>query len=105
MAVINNLARIIRSKNAGPFETTIDIIFNDTETFWKVKNSNTLTPELICSIYNIPREKLLAFVWFDKANAFKATIVRQTVSGSFGERDTYGTQYAAPLVFLDLPIE
>lgn len=104
MTTLNDLAKIIRSKNSGPFELTFDVIFNDEETYRKVKESGFLTPELICSLYKIQPDQLVTFVWFDVANAFKATIIRPRDSGSYGERDTYGAQQSAPLTLLKVPV-
>ena len=39
MATIGELAKLVRSKNAGPFVMTIDIMFADEETYNKVKKS------------------------------------------------------------------
>jgi len=44
---IIDLASVIRSKNAGPFELTFDIIFKDKETYEKVKKTKVITKELI----------------------------------------------------------
>jgi len=104
MPTLNDLTSIIRSKNSGPFELTFDVIFNDTETYLKVRDSGVLTEQKFCRLYNIEPDKLVTFVWFDAANAFKATIIRPKDSGSFGERDTYGAQQAAPLTSLEITL-
>jgi hypothetical protein len=104
MPTLNDVSSIIRSKNSGPFELTFDVIFNDTETYIKIRDSGFLTEERFCQLYSIERDKLVTFVWFDAANAFKATIIRPRDSGSFGERDTYGAQQAAPLSLLEIPL-
>jgi len=104
MTTLNDLTKIIRSKNSGPFELTFDVIFNDEETYRKVRDSGLLTEERLCQLYNIQIDQLVAFVWFDVANAFKATIIRPQDSGSYGERDTYGAQQSAPLTLLEIPI-
>lgn len=103
MRKITDLAKVIRSKNAGPFELTLDIMFNDAETYDKVKASEVITKEKIAELYDIPIEKITTFVWFDKANAVKATILRDRVSGSMGDRDVYGAQQHAPLLSLEFP--
>ncbi|GAI57888.1 unnamed protein product, partial [marine sediment metagenome] len=92
---IIDLVKIIRSKNAGPFELTFDIIFKDKETYEKVKKTKVITKELIAKLYHVPIEKVLYFVEFDPANAIKATIVRPVDSGSIGETDVYGAQQHA----------
>jgi hypothetical protein len=56
MAKLGELARLIRSKNAGPFELTFDIMFDNQETFQRVKKSNALSREVIGAIYRVPLE-------------------------------------------------
>jgi len=102
---IIDLVKVIRSKNAGPFELTFDIIFKDKETYEKVKKAKVITKELIAKVYHIPIEKVLHFVEFDSANAIKATIVRPVGSGSIEETDVYGAQQHAPLLDIKISYE
>ncbi len=102
---IVDIADVIRSKNAGPFELTFDIIFKNKEYYEKVKKSKIITKELIAELYQIPVDKVLYFVEFDPANAIKATIVRPVDSGSIGETDVYGAQQHAPLLGIKIPME
>jgi len=97
------LAAVVRSKNAGPFELTLDVVFNDAETFQKAKNSGVITSEIIARLYGISQEKMLTFVWFDTANALKVTMLRNRPSGKMGDRDVYGAQQHAPLLTLEFP--
>lgn len=100
---ITRLARVIRSKNAGPYELTLDIIFNDAETYRRVKAKRLINKALIAGLYHIPEEQVLTLVEFDPANAVKATIVRPRPCGDVGETDVYGAQQHAPLLELELP--
>ncbi len=43
---IVSLAQVIRSKNAGPYELVLDILFKTKENYERVKSSGQLTPEL-----------------------------------------------------------
>lgn len=95
---LKDIANVIRSKNAGPFELTLDVLLKDAETFEKVKNTNIINQEVIAKLYRIPAEDVLSIVYFPNANAIKATIVRPLPSGAMGERDVYGAQQHAPLV-------
>ncbi len=103
MTKLIDMARVIRSKNSGPFQLTFDVIFNNAEICHKAKKSGVLTPDSFAKLFNISTNQITTFVWFDVANAFKATIIRPRDSGSFGERDTYGAQQAAPLIDLEFP--
>ena len=100
---LTELARVIRSKNAGPFELTFDIIFSAAETYERVKQSGIFSPELVAELYRIPVEKVLNFCFFDQALAIKATIARAISSGSTGDSDVFGAQQHAPLLEIEIP--
>ncbi|NPV44758.1 MAG: DUF4387 domain-containing protein [Firmicutes bacterium] len=105
MVPLKDIAKVIRSKNAGPFEMTLDIIFKNKEDYEKVKASGVITKELIAGLYNLPAEKVLAFVYFDAANAIKATLPRQRPQGSIGETDMHAAQQHVPLMNIMVPWE
>ncbi|KKP06989.1 hypothetical protein THAR02_00868 [Trichoderma harzianum] len=104
---IGEAAKVIRSKNAGPYEITFDIIFNDKETYDRVKNSGLLRPELIAELYDLSVDNIVYCGFFDQALAFKATIPRMrdgqpAISGGFMEDDVHGSQKYLPLMNLKL---
>ena len=100
---ITELAHIIRSKNAGPFELTLDIIFKNKENYEKVKARDIINKSLIAKLYNITEDKILEFVYFDSANAIKATLVRPRPQASFGETDMHCAQQHVPLLTIEVP--
>jgi len=81
---LSELAKTVRSKNAGVDLITFDIIFNDRATYERVKRSRILTRESVCALYRLPPERIADFVEFDPANAIKFTIYRLRPSGSPG---------------------
>ena len=99
---LKNLAKTIRSKNAGVNKITFDIIFNDAESYRRVKASGALTRESVAALYRIPPERISDCVEYDPGLAIKFTIYRLVPSGSAGDADIFGAQQYAPL--LDLPI-
>jgi Domain of unknown function (DUF4387) len=103
MALIKDLAKVCKSKNAGPFELTIDIVFDNAEVFHRVKATGVLKPDLFARLYNVPPETVL-FTPYDAAFAFKATLPRLVPAGNFGDTDVYGCQQHAPLLDVDLPV-
>jgi hypothetical protein len=103
MPLIRALAKVCKSKNAGPFELTIDVVFEDAETFRRVKATGVLSPALFARLYNVPEQHVL-FTPYDAAYAFKATLPRLVPAGEFGDTDVYGCQQHAPLLDVDLPI-
>lgn len=103
MALIKDLAKVCKSKNAGPFELTVDVVFDSAETFRQVKATGVLGPALFARLYNVPENQVL-FTPYDAAFAFKATFPRLVPAGDFGDTDVYGCQQHAPLLDVDLPI-
>lgn len=98
-----SLASVIRSKNAGPYELTFDVMFPDEQTYNQVKQSNVLTAETVSRLYSIPVDEVYVSLWWEPALAYKATIRRPTVSASLGEADTHGSAQHVPLMYLQIP--
>lgn len=103
MATIRQLASVVRSKNAGPFMTTFDILFKDKEAYQMVKNSRVITKELIANLYSIPIERVYGVYFVDEAMGIKASIYNDVASGDFDCRDIYGMNQHAPLLDLEIP--
>jgi hypothetical protein len=103
MTLIRDLAKVCKSKNAGPFELTIDVVFGDAETFARVQATGVLCPALFARLYHVPEQHVL-FTPYEAALAFKATLPRLVPAGDFGDTDVYGCQQHAPLLDVDLPI-
>ncbi len=95
-----DIARVIRSKNSGPFELTLDIMFKDKEIYELFKARNLINPELIATLYGVTPEEVLSVVYFEPAQAIKATLKRMLPSGAPGDRDIYGAQQHGPLLDL-----
>ena len=94
------IADIIRSKNAGPFRITMDILFKDRETFLRVQRSGSISPQAIATAYRIPVSAISSFFEVEMANAIKVTLKRPRPQGVVGDGDTYGCQQHAPLLNL-----
>jgi len=95
---LKDIANVIRSKNAGPFELTLDVMLKDQEAFDMMRKADVINKATIAKLYRIPEADVLSIVYFPNAKAIKATIVRPLPSGALGERDVYGAQQHAPLV-------
>lgn len=98
-----DLAKTIRSKNAGTDKITFDIIFRERETYELVKRSGALTRESVCEVLRVNPARLTDFVEYDPAYAIKFTILRERPSGSAGDGDIFGAQQYAP--FLDVEVD
>lgn len=99
------LAKTIRSKNAGTDKITFDIIFRERKNYELIKRSKVLTKRTVARLFNIPEERISDFVEFDPAFAVKFTIFRTHPSGSPGETDVFGCQQYPPLLDLEVPVE
>ena len=101
---LHELAKTIRSKNAGVDRITFDVIFRDRRTYDAVRRSGALSREAVLALYGIPEARLTDFVEFDPANAIKFTIARLRPSGSPGDSDIFGAQQYAPLLDIEVAI-
>lgn len=98
-----DLAKTIRSKNAGTDKITFDVIFREKDTYEMVKRAKALTPQSVCAVLNVDPARLTDFVEYDPAYAIKFTILRLRPSGSAGDGDIFGAQQYAP--FLDVEVD
>ena len=73
---LSTLAKVIRSKNAGPFELTFDIMFDDVAKYEHVKRSGLISAARIAEAYRIRVDDVLVCRPYDAAVAFKITIKR-----------------------------
>jgi hypothetical protein len=99
------LAKTIRSKNAGTDKITFDIIFREKENYDLVKKSGALTKAAIAKLYGISEDRISDFLEFDPAYAIKFTIYRERYSGSPGDGDIFGCQQYPPLLGIEVPVE
>ncbi|MGB6117301.1 MAG: DUF4387 domain-containing protein [Mesorhizobium sp.] len=102
MTRIGELAKICKSKNAGPFDLTVDVVFEDRPTFDRVAASGVLNVELFARLYKVPAEHVL-LTPYPAGLAFKATFPRAVPSGDIGDTDVYGSQQHAPLLDVEIP--
>lgn len=102
MARLRDLAKLIRSKNAGPFLLTFDIMFENREVYEKVRDSGVINKEMISALYATAVDDV-HLVNYDAAYAIKFTIPRPAFQGEIEDRDVFGGQQYGPLVDLNVP--
>lgn len=95
---LEDLASIIRSKNAGPFRITFDILFRDNSAYRRMRESGVLSRKTIAQAYRISESDIISIYEVDMANAFKITIARSVTQGDVGDSDVYGAQQHVPLM-------
>ncbi|KAH9898810.1 hypothetical protein F4778DRAFT_782914 [Xylariomycetidae sp. FL2044] len=94
---LSDLCSILRSKNAGPFEITIDALFATEADYRRVKTSTLLSRANVARALAVAEADIIWMGFFDPARAFKVTIPRvrggRTKSaGGFMEDDVHGSQ-------------
>jgi hypothetical protein len=91
--------KLIRSKNAGPFELTFDIMFKDRQGYDRVLKGRVLSPETIARVYGVRTDEV-RFFEIDQILTVKFSIPRKVFSGDVRDTDVYGGQFHGPLVCL-----
>jgi len=97
-----DLAKVIRSKNAGALTLTLDVMFNEFAEYERVANSGVLQPALIATLYAVAPSDV-QIINYPVANAIKITLPRTIPSGHPGDGDVYGAQQHAPLLDINIP--
>ncbi len=102
MPKLVQLAKVLRSKNAGPLYLTLDIMFDEEPVYQRVIRSGKLNKKLVSQLYHVNEEDV-SVIDYPAAYSVKITVPRRTISGNIGDTDIYGAQQHAPL--LDVEIE
>jgi hypothetical protein len=102
---LQDAARVVRSKNAGPFELTLDVFFQSAELFHRVRDLGAINPVSVARRYRLPSSEAVKIYWFEPASALKITLPRWTVSGGLGDRDVFGAQQHVPLMEWEFEFE
>jgi hypothetical protein len=98
---LTDIARVVRSKNAGPTTLTLDLMFNDEAGYRQARQSAALTPAAIAALYGLEPSQV-EVIPYPPAQAIKIVMDRKVVAGTPGDRDVYGAQQHGPLLAVDL---
>ena len=101
MTKLSELAKLIRSKNAGPFQLTIDIMFEDGTSYERVLAGGAISAERFAAIYGVDVERVHV-IPYPAAHSIKVTFPRPVISGDDGDGDMMGGQQYGPLVDLEV---
>ncbi|MGB3482721.1 MAG: DUF4387 domain-containing protein [Mycobacterium sp.] len=101
MPKVSDVCRHVRSKVAGPFWVTIDLMFDGQDNYDRYVGSPELTAESIGSIYAIdPRTVMLYPI--PALKVLKISYPRLTPQGGVEERDLHSGQQYAYLLDVEL---
>ena len=98
---LQNLAQVVRSKNAGPRRITLDVIFRSDVDYQRAAQSEALTAEKISPLYGVAVDAV-AVINYPLGRAIKNVVPRQIMSGDPGDRDVYGAKQHTPLLRLEI---
>ena len=101
---LREIARVIRSKNAGPFTLTLDILFPTKDTFTKTQASGVINISTISQLYDVPPEGI-QIIYYPPGLAIKIVMARPIASGDIDDTDVYGAQQHTPLLDLIFPVK
>ncbi len=98
---LSTLAHVVRSKNAGPTQLTIDVFFHDTQAFDRAAASASLSAAAVAGLYDCDAAQVQRHV-LPSILAMKFTLPRHICAGDPGDGDVYGAQQHAPLLEVHL---
>jgi len=100
-----SLAKIIRSKNAGPFRVTFDVLFETRELFEQVERSGAMSRANVAKAFGIDESAIASLFSVPTGKAIKVTLKRPIDQCDLGETDVYGCQQHVPLMTLPVPVD
>jgi hypothetical protein len=105
---LSDISTLLRSKNAGPYEITLDVMFESPTSYQLVKSASFLNASSMANLFGIQEEDIVWQGFFDQALAYKVTIPRMrngkpTSSGGYMESDVHASQMYIGFMNLELP--
>ena len=98
---LTDLARVVRSKNAGPTTLSIDLMFADATAWRRACAAPSLAAAAIAPLYGVPTQRVQV-IPYEPALAIKIVLDRTIIAGSPGDTDVYGAQQHGPLLGIEL---
>jgi hypothetical protein len=92
-------ARVIRSKNAGPTQVTLDLMFDSREMYERALAAPSLKAVVIAQRFNVAEAEIIPY---PAANAIKIVLPRRIIAGTPGDTDVYGAQQHRPILDVEI---
>ncbi len=99
-----DLATTIRSKNAGIYNVTFDILFDELDRYELVRDAGVLTTESVAKLFHVSVSDVVGVIAHDAGQGIKITIRRTRASGNPGDPDILGCQQHSPLYDVQVPL-
>jgi hypothetical protein len=97
---LRDVCDLFRSRNAGAFKLTVDIVPESAELFAQLQAAGTLESEEVARRLGVRHEDLQVS-YYSQSNAIKLTVPRRVSGGGPDDHDVDGAQQFVTL--LDLP--
>ncbi|WP_081813035.1 DUF4387 domain-containing protein [Hyphomonas sp. CY54-11-8] len=91
MTTLRDIARHVRSKNAGPFWVTVDIFLDGDAEFERVCGAPWLNPNSISQIFGVNASSVKVFP-IPEQNVLKISFPRRYPQGGIHDRDQHSGQ-------------
>ncbi|MHC1559246.1 DUF4387 family protein [Actinomycetospora sp. C-140] len=101
---LREMAKVIRTKDAGVDRLTYDILFNDEHDYRAALRSGVFARDRITAMLPVPAEHVVGTYQVPASLAIKISIDRPIISASADERDVFGAQQQAEFILMSLPI-
>lgn len=96
-----DVARVVRSKNAGPGLLTIDLFFDTNSDYEAAVAAGGLQAGAVAERYGLSANRVRR-IPYPLARAIKITMDRPVVAGTPGDSDVYGAQQHALLLDVEI---
>lgn len=99
---LDEIADLVRAKNAGPFWITLDVFLPDDDAYGRVLASEVVDPETVARLYRTTPSAVRIFP-MPALRAIKISFPRPAVQGSFHDRDMHSGQQHVLLAGVSVP--
>lgn len=97
-----DLAHEVRSKNAGPFWTTLDVFVKDAAGYAIVADESFLNEAVIADLYGLDEADVQIYR-IASLHVVKISFPRPVPQGGLHDRDMHSGQHHVPLALLPIP--
>ncbi len=102
MSDIRSDCSTFRTRNAGAFLVSADMVFNTEEAYLRWRDSGVITVEAVAELLRVSPADV-QIIDYPAANAIKVTMPRRTVAGGPDDTDLDSAAQFVPLLSLRLP--
>lgn len=98
---LRDVAKYVRSKNAGPFWVTIDIFCDSDEAYDRVTAAPTLSGQAVADLYGVAAP-LVKIFRVNPLRVVKISFPRPVAQGSARDADSHAGQMFVPLLAVEV---